>query len=423
MSLYAITQQTIILYTYIATLFFIEIYYLAKKKYVDVILQSIMMIPLIGILSINGIPFSNLYISILTIYLLLFSKKVNINKNVFFVYILVVLSDILKFIIFNYNISNIIDILSMPVLYLSMLAGILIYKIGQNENKVEEFSYSFVKGTLLSVVYGIITRFLKGGFIYAFVNTNIITRNSGGSGDPNYYGLYICISVAILIVFKIIKDKKNLPLLAVFLMFTGLSSSSRMYYAIMFFLLFIIAVILIKRLMSKYFIKTLLVIGLLLIISFVFKNYIISNFNYLRERLEEVDITNGRSDLIVEYTEKISSNILSAILGVGIPKYNIRCNIGHYAHNLYVELYVTQGMIGSMFIAILFILYAFKNVRQNNIIYLIPFLTFCIGGFGVNYIEVDSFYLLLAILILIFSTLSKNVQEFQSEKVTKDVPI
>lgn len=396
--LYALLKTDIILYSFFVISIVNEFIYIAKKDYLSIISNILLLLPLIGILNIAKIPLLNIYIAIFSIFYLLTNK---INNKVAFMYSMFIIFDFLKFAVFNSNITSVISYINTIILYLAILACI-ITKINLNNLVViKKISYSFVNGTFLSILFGFITRLISNGLVFAIVNNNILTRNSGASGDPNYFGLYICISISIIIVNNILKNKLKAKDLIAILLYgvMGLTSSSRMYIVILGLLIITTIAIYLKKIFSKNIIKALIIILIMIIIFLIIYPYIDNNIEYIFKRLEDRDVTNGRSTLIKEYSEYINNDIVKTIFGIGIPQYNIRAGLGHYAHNYYIEIYVTQGLIGISFIIITLII----NLRKNNINFkiekILPIMIFLIGGLGINYIEVESFYILLALLI------------------------
>lgn len=390
-----------ITYIFFSILFILEFYYLLKRKYKSIICQIILLIPLLGITTINYLPLSNIYSSIFAIYYLLFEKKYAHSKKIIILYFMFIAVDFLKYLLFMNNVTGIVSYFSVPAFYLSVYAGIVCYECISNEKSYINYTNVFVYGTLLSIVYGFITRYRFGNLMYALVNNSILTRNYGASGDPNYFGLYIGISAAILLLNQKNSKYKFFYYIAIFLLlFLGLSSSSRMYYVIVIFLLIVMLFQFLRKLFSKDFKKTIVTITFLFLLIFLLKDYLYSNISYVLYRITTAnDISNGRYNLISEYYFFISNDFFKPFFGIGIPQYNVRAGIDHYAHNLYLELFITQGVLEVIFIINIIILYIIKNIKKIDLYGTLPLLVFLIGGFGVNYIEIDSFYILFFLII------------------------
>lgn len=417
-SLFAVTQNQFVILAYFLVLFCQEFYYMTKFRHDKMIQQILMSIPLMGITVVHGFPLGNVYIAFFALYLLFIYRKIGLKKSKFFVFIFFIYADLLRWSIFSDAGFNAVGITSIPILYLCIFAGISAFEETSRSQLMNAYIPSFIEGVVLSVLYGAITRFLAGGFVNIFVNKSILNRNEGASGDPNYFGLYICLAVAMLI-FLMMEERSYsvLNYLSAFLLLLfGLSSSSRMFYIIalvlIIMLLFVFVIQIFKgSILPNAFI--LLVLGLAL---FVTKDIFFSNINYLLTRFEMDNIsqlTSGRSDLLGSYVEFTNSAWIRMLFGIGIAQYNIRSGIGAYAHNMYIEFYVTLGLIGSVVLLVIGIIFLLNNLMNRNrkhftIWTLLPLAIIGIGGFGVNFLEVDSFYMLMS---LVFAIVTINDKE------------
>ena len=151
-SLFAIFKNNTLLYLYFILIFIDEINKLINKNYLGVIQQIIMMTPLMGITVVNKVPLGNLYIAIFSIYILLFEHKYAHSKNTIFIFLLFIISDLTKYLLYNNNIKEIINIINIPIFYLSIYAGIIIYEIIIEKKYQDKLSNSFIKGVLLSII-------------------------------------------------------------------------------------------------------------------------------------------------------------------------------------------------------------------------------------------------------------------------------
>lgn len=396
--LYAYSKNEYLFYIFFAFIFILEIKNLISKKYDKIIKQMILMIPLLGITTKNGIPIMNIYSAIFALYILFFEKKIGHTKKYLKFFIPFILFDLFKYLLFFNNISNILMFLSTFVFYLSIYSAVCSYEIIlKDESKIDYYN-AFVIGTFFSVIYGMINRFMVGGMALMFINQNIMTRNPGASGDPNYYGLYIAFSVCMVLNSKSTLKIKDYSIV-LFLLFMGLTSSSRMYYVLVIVIMIFTLIKIIKNLFSRNIWKTLLIILTIIIGLFFIRNYIYENVRYLLNRLNDSDISNGRIELIQEYSSYLRSNIFQMFLGIGIPQYNTRIGATIYAHNLYIELYVTQGIIGIIiFFIILF--KVIKSMKKFEIYRLLLLIIFLISGLAINYLEVECFYMLIVLMII-----------------------
>lgn len=415
-TLYAIFKKKEIIYAFFIIIYFIEIILSYKEKKEKIIEQILLLVPIMGITTINHIPLLNIYISLFLVYTVLFSKKIMIMKKELFIVVFFIVFDIIKYLLNINNISiNTLDVFNIIVFYMCVCSIYVVYIIYvQQKEIINRLAISFIKGTIVTIAYGFITRLISGGLIFALVNKNIMTRNFGASGDPNYYGLYIAISVAIIFTIFIIKKKDLLKnyILAIVMLFMGLSSSSRMYYILFAIIVVALGISLFNILFSKrYYIGIgLIVIGIVLV--FFGKEYIMSNLNFVLERnTYSSDLSNGRTELIQSYMRYFNDSIGRNLFGIGIPKYNARSGISTYAHNFYIEILVTQGFIGTVMIITIICVYLKKIKIKFR--YALPLIIVSIGGLAINIIEVESFYILLSILIFLISYYSNENDNYE----------
>ncbi|MBR3255371.1 MAG: O-antigen ligase family protein [Clostridia bacterium] len=408
--LYALLKNSMIILLFFALIIPLEIYYLVNKKIDHVICQALMLVPLMDITCCYNIPFANIYNSILAIYLMLFYKDIKLKKFTFCIYLLTVSLDLIRYLININGEKSVIEIIGLPVFYLNVFLIIIIPKFAQNYIKIKKYSYSFVVGTLLTILYGFIIRFMAGGLKFALINTDISTRNTGASGDPNYFGMYICISIAILLMFAWIEKKKiyKTIYISIFLILLGLSSSSRMFYILSAFIILILLFIMLKSLFSKKIWLCFLTIFIFGILLFANREMIMTNFNYLSSRFEMADITSGRNTIAKQYNAYLEDNLTNNIFGIGIPEYHIRSGVKEYAHNLYLEVIICHGIIGGIICIFVLICIIQKHFKVTKFVVFLPFIIILISGLAVNFIEVDSFYLLYG---LIYSYIIMNCKE------------
>ena len=403
----AFIKNDFLTYFYFAFLFSAEVYDLLKGRYENIVCQILLLIPLMGLTAVDKISLANIYTVVFSVFMLCFNRGYGHSKRVLLCYCAFVAVDFVRFLVFSQTVG-LTEIMGAVFFYLSIYASVVAYEIIMKNKNRALFSSSFVFGTLLSILYGFIVRFLEGGIAFAMINTNILTRNAGASGDPNYFGLYIGISISLLLAWVVLKKTRVLgcSLLMLFLGFMGMSSSSRMYYVILAFIAFVAFVYLIRQLFSKDRLKALMVLLLLFVSGFALKDSIMPNIDYILYRTtNESDVTNGRLDLVDRYVSYMDTNDIKPVTGIGIPRYNYRSGIvlssgsAPYAHNLYIELYVTQGGLGVVILFTVVLIVLFRSRDRIGFVGLLPAMVFLICGLGINIIEVDSFYVLFALII------------------------
>lgn len=408
--IYAFIGNELIIPIFFAGIIIMEVINLVLKDYDKVFMQSILLIPLMGITKYNGIPFFNIYNAILATYLFFFDKNIKKDKKTFYIYFMIITIDLLRVLIFNNGLSTFYEFVSVPFLYISMLNCIFLYTYINTYQKFKNCSIFFILGTLLSILYGFIKRFLTGGLTFALINNSVVTRNSAAAGDSNYFGLYILISVAFLIAFCVIEKKYYLPnlLLSLFMLFMGLTSTSRMYYIMMAIIVGLIIFILLKGYFSKKGIILILITIVLMSSLYYARNLMFKNFEFLMSRFEEKDLSNGRNAIRNNYLEIMQSNIFSELFGIGIPRYNMRSGLKVFAHNLYLEIFICNGYMGTILLLALFFNFLKQHIHLKCPVVYIPLLMVIIAGLSLNFIEVDCFYIIFG---LIFACLKFSDKE------------
>ena len=407
--LFALTQNKSIIFIYFVILFAQEFLFMSRYQNERMIQQILMVIPLMGITVVDGIPLGNIYIALFALYLLFIDRHIGMGRTKFSIYIIFIFADAMRLCIFSGLGLNIIGIISIPILYLCIFAGIAAFEETNKGQIIHVYIPSFIEGVFLSVLYGGITRYKSGGLINVLVNTSIVNRNEGASGDPNYFGLYICLAVSMLILIMTIEKKYSLKYFSgsFILIVMGLSSSSRMFYITALFLIGVLFLILIMHTFDRKIFTTITIVVILAVGLYFTRDILVNNLDYVLTRLDTSNIselTNGRSDLIESYMAYTNNNWFRMCFGIGIVQYNIRSGIGAYAHNMYLELYVTMGIIGVMIVAA-FVMKYFFSCRWNykNICQYIPIAIVAICGAAVNFLEVDCFYMLFGLLFAILS--------------------
>jgi len=314
----------------------------------------------------------------------------------------------------EYNFS-ILNIFSVFILYISILYSIfLFFYIKKQKNNIYVLCMkSYIIGTYCSIIYGIVFRTLNYGIKYAILSPSAAYRNFGASVDPNYFGFYIAISIAFILILYLKKEEKLLKcLINIFVyLIVGFSSISRMFLVLCLPIALYFFIIWIKMFFSKKMIYAVTIVFIVCGLIFTFKSYIFNNIDLIINRLKvnsSVDITNGRADLAKDYISLINSSPRYSFFGVGISKYYKRLGIPLYAHNFYVELYVCFGLVGVILFCILFFKYLLKNKIYLNIFYFLPLLIMLISGMAISFIEVECIYILASVIMAIMSVLSEE---------------
>lgn len=293
-----------------------------------------------------------------------------------------------------------------------------------DRNKYASFPqvrYALLLGLFFSTFYGLSSQYFQPE---AIVNGKIISRFSGGVGDPNNYGLY-CLLLVFFYLPTVPKVKINK--VGYFVLFSmlicGSLTVSRSFFLVTALSLFMYFILYFKDAMGSIFFRVLASINIILMLvvafmlwgqSVAFDLDILKRFggNNLSE------LTGSRSDILKEYIAMFFSSPFEFVLfGAGINGY-----LGYYnyyflqqglfdevvgPHNTFLEILISFGLVGSGII-IGFVYSAFKaeQIRlQNYRVYklaLIPLVVFILYSFSLqNLGQYSSFFLLM---IIIYST-------------------
>ncbi len=302
-------------------------------------------------------------------------------------------------------------------LILFVFVALLIF----DRNKYIDFTkvrYSLLLGLLFSTGYGLLVKYFHPEIL---VNGNVISRFSGGAGDPNNYGLF-CL---LLIFFYLpslpkVKISKVSYFVLVMMLCCGSLTVSRSFFLVTALSLFMYFILYFKDAMGSVFFRLLAILNLVFMLivvyllwgqSMEFNVDILTRFN--GNNLSE--LTGARSDILKEYINLYFTVPFEyMLLGAGINGY-----LGYYnyfflqqglfeeivgPHNTFLEILVSFGLLGAGLI-FGFVYSAFKAEQtrtQNYRVYkiaFIPILVFILYSFSLqNLGKYSSFFILMTII-------------------------
>ena len=382
---------------FVATIF--TIYTLFLKKDVNLFYSFIIfLIPNLNLFLFNGVPLINILIVVSMVWLIFFEKiYLNDGERKFLIIIIFfIVYDLIHFLFNNY-----FNMIENIILYSSIVASFFFYVYQKKSNSIEKYVNPFICGTIGSLISGLLfmisTDKLANG-------VDITNRNLGNAGDPNYLGLYILISITFLIN-QIRKDKLTFKklIIIIFLAIGGFSTSSRTFMLILIVELLPFIYTILRDFIVKFQLRKIILIGVGIVIIIFFLTIFNENIRFIFERFNDAsnldELTNGRSDIALTYLNKLATSEAHLLFGFGISKYPINMEIFAYAHNAYVEILVTVGIIGMLLIIFLIIYFLYThNVKIFSMRFL-PVIIFLFIAFGINIVEVECFYFLFALLI------------------------
>lgn len=233
-------------------------------------------------------------------------------------------------------------------------------------------------------------------------------RFSAYGNDPNYYSVYLILSIAGAF-WKIQKTGKVIrniiPILA--LSFLGFLTSSKMFVFVLIFM-FVVNIFLLILKSERKSLKAFGGIFVILAVVFVTAYSQVKDlFDRFLERFSDTQysgsllnkLTSGRSDIQVTYLSRMSMNPLLLLFGAGI-------RYGTYygmivTHNTYLDLFVSYGVVGTfilVFLTLRVILPMMAKGRRFEDY--IPLFSFAISIFALSCLSADMFYYLLVFSLL-----------------------
>lgn len=313
-------------------------------------------------------------------------RKRKFNRYIVFGWFFLLLWEVLHILVYE-NYSNSPNELST---FLGMLFCIT---LTLNEKERLDFNKAWLFFTL-----GI----LFSGLAYIIVNpsylNNIVSkitmgyRFRGYAGEPNYYALYICLSLSGLFIFTKYTIWHYLSMCALILI--GIMTASKMCILLMTFIIVVgfTSCIREKKYKSK---KEFVFYGviLLLLIGFLFKKTIIVFANNFLKRagllggnLDVEKVTSGRSSIISDYVHILFNDIGSLLFGKGMQYHLFYSEAkGYGAHNTYLDAILAWGGIGTIVLVSVIIIWvkdfsieSHENVglRKTNILIMVLLINF-----------------------------------------------
>jgi len=231
---------------------------------------------------------------------------------------------------------------------------------------------------------------------------NIINEVFDGSrfkayaDDPNFYSLYICLAIAILFTLEVKTITHYISF--AFLIVIGLLTASKMCFLLMAFII-VYALFSEGAKHSKKGTFTRRVVAILIGASFVCRDYFVQFINNLLKRAGIIgstvrslsSVTTGRSVIIMNYIYILIANPIVLLVGAGFS-YHLALSeaTGHGAHNTYMDIILSWGIIGFVLIMIMLIHFrtAFrrKYKLKKGVIYKLP-----VAVLLINFLDLSCF--------------------------------
>ena len=308
------------------------------------------------------------------------SSKININVLII---LLIIALSILNRIFFINNFKNIQD--DFPFVLLVLLTYYIGIKIEKNELKILIFLI-VIESLIVVYVYGVSTFFKKLDF-YTEFNTDsdllYFSRPLGLSENSSHIAQKILLAF-LLIDFLKLKDFifqliKIVFIISLTMTFNRTAMLVLVLYLAMKSIPYIIKITkeISNFIMSRklFFIFIIYSIGSLFLIYVIYKYHNIIFIQYSRS-YKSIDLS-GREIIWPKFINFIKENWL---LGNGSYKYFVDYHGNQsQAHNSFLQLIATNGII----ISILYVILIIRNITFKNFIYIIAILLFSVFQYGI----------------------------------------
>lgn len=285
-------------------------------------------------------------------------------------------------------------------------------------------SYILPKALLLGVICSSLCRILiDPSQISQFVNS--WQRFSAFGNDPNYLSSYIIVGIAGIIVSPFSDTNYHLKhhLSDVLLIFAsiafGLLTASKMFIicVAIIFITFLVMMFLTGH--TKVALISIFSIISIAVIVIIFANNAVSGIiEKITGRFSNAtdinSLTTGRFEIVEYYSRTVIRNPVSLLFGRGVnytDYYSIPGETILVAHNTFLDVLLSWGIIGSFFV-IASSIYYLKSVafrRQKRMVVFLPFAMYMLVLFSLSCLSADMFWYLLALCILTFKKTSVSV--------------
>lgn len=318
------------------------------------------------------------------------------------------------------NIQNIASEVCWLLAYI-LCSSILL----NNRYKLNKTSVSLYLS--IGVIFSAVVYLLCNSWFTSNLISNVIDgyRFSAYADDPNFYSLYICLDLALILS---IKNKRKLYYVFYFILTAiGILTASKMCMLMMFFLFIVSAMMYYCSNKTSRkdvsFINRILMIFICCFIAF--KDIFLEFINNLLKRAGLINsssislskVTTGRSTILTNYLAILNKNWIALFLGYGFQYDKYLGEATHHgAHNTYMDMVLSWGVIGTIII-LYFIFYIFNHYRLNikssiNIVNYLPIMTILINFLDLGCLSATMFWFVIAIAFI-----GLNNNEYKENKL------
>lgn len=357
------------------------------------------------------------------------TKKIKINYIDIFIYFLIITAIISTV----FAIDKYISIFGERRRQEGLLSILAYYLMFLNAKNIKSIEYKrilikvFIAAGLVQVLYGILQVYTNFGFIKRYSQMPYMA--SGLSGNPNFLGSYMVMNTLIMITLYLLNDKKiYLFLASIFFIGICIASSTGPFLGFILAVLFL-SIYYRKKIKLKNMIITLLLfiaiyeivnISLMFVQENIFGNLIDDSYNIKKDLLlARRQLTNGDLGKIGSGRIEIWKNSIPLAkkywtVGAGLDNFGIVYGVhdGIYydkAHNVYLQLLITNGLDSLIAYLSLCAIICFKGlkIKENTDISLyIAFIGYSIQAFAnISVIDVAPMF------FIIFGMLAQLINE------------
>lgn len=301
-----------------------------------------------------------------------------------------------------YN-PSVMDVMGFFINLIVMYA-ISIYIKSDKDDNYNLFIISFLVGVLLSGVVSLVqaggVNVLTGGYIGRF---------KGLWTNPNVFGSQLNMAIACVLTLFIERKVNVIPAILIIscLMYFGLLSGSRSFIYVLMILLLTFSVFWIRRMgRSRNVVLRVAFALVVLVFAWIltFESIILPIIDKRGAISEGTDITAGRLTNIITIFDYVSTEPLTAVIGMGVGNSwrVVRENTGQMVggtHNFYLDMIVDTGIIGFL-LMIFHILSIFKGYRLKIVTERSLFLlVILVSGFSMTFLRTDYVFSIIPLLL------------------------
>lgn len=377
-------------------------FYSILLSFEQIMLIVFFLIPNISLITLEPRSPSLLgFVFIIALFKLIIQKKVKVKISCFFVILCLSGLGLVRY----FELNSLYDFLTLTKFCIMSVCFIIFSR---------NIDYKRARNAISLFLYGA-SQMLLFAILYSLKMGTIQGRLEAIYNDSNYTGITLVFSLSLIVILLVKKQKIRFSIpMFIFMLITGLMTGSRAFLvSFVFVLLSIILLQFSKNTINKKAVW--IVIIMILIIYFVPIEQIQSYKEYLFNKFTNPvnsDISSGRFDAWIYYTEIIFSSISTFLFGIGIDNYWLRSGIGLVAHNQLIGSMATIGTLGTL--AVIFIQReifvssrGYKKRIKSNLLNYIPLITVIIAYMsldGLNNTNFSASVLLSGFVAYIFDT-------------------